>query len=332
MGLRVRKSINLGGGFRVNISKSGIGYSWGVPGYRITKTAQGKTRTSYSIPGTGISYVSESSSSGGNSAPKVQASAMPTENTVDLDIGDIHDYQTVEYSDFIKAIKKCNKLNKLSNMLLFTVLLLGIPIFAITVIMGIILKIHVRKNLTVPVEYEFDAESKSQYDSMKQKWVSLNSSKKLWQILTSSTVTNKKIAAGASNLITRKKMTISQKKPSFFKTSETFICLLLKKETIYLLPDKALIIKGSNIGAVDYNTLHITGEEYNFIEDEVVPKDAVVIRKTWLKVNKDGSPDKRFKGNRQIPVCKYGLIKLTTSSGMDIRICCSNHKLVEQFN
>lgn len=57
MGLRMRKSINLGGGLRVNISKSGIGYSWGVPGYRITKTATGKTRKTYSIPGTGLSYV-----------------------------------------------------------------------------------------------------------------------------------------------------------------------------------------------------------------------------------------------------------------------------------
>ena len=31
MGFRYRKSINLGGGFRVNISKSGIGYSWDEP-------------------------------------------------------------------------------------------------------------------------------------------------------------------------------------------------------------------------------------------------------------------------------------------------------------
>ncbi len=30
MGFRFRKSINMGG-FRVNISKSGIGYSFGVP-------------------------------------------------------------------------------------------------------------------------------------------------------------------------------------------------------------------------------------------------------------------------------------------------------------
>ena len=59
MGLRFRKSINLGGGFRVNLSKSGIGYSWGGKGFRVTKTASGKTRATTSIPGTGISYTQE---------------------------------------------------------------------------------------------------------------------------------------------------------------------------------------------------------------------------------------------------------------------------------
>lgn len=37
MGFRFRKSYKLPGGFRINLSKSGIGYSWGVKGYRITK-------------------------------------------------------------------------------------------------------------------------------------------------------------------------------------------------------------------------------------------------------------------------------------------------------
>lgn len=59
MGFRFRKSINLGGGFRVNLSKSGVGYSWGVKGYRVTKTAKGTTRRTVSIPGTGLSYVQE---------------------------------------------------------------------------------------------------------------------------------------------------------------------------------------------------------------------------------------------------------------------------------
>ena len=63
MGLRFRKSINVGWGFRINISKSGIGYSWGVPGYRKTWKANGGERTTYSIPGTGISYVEETTRS-----------------------------------------------------------------------------------------------------------------------------------------------------------------------------------------------------------------------------------------------------------------------------
>lgn len=61
MGFRYRKSINLGNGFRLNLSKSGVGYSWGCKGFRWTKTAKGRTRKTYSIPGTGFSYVDESS-------------------------------------------------------------------------------------------------------------------------------------------------------------------------------------------------------------------------------------------------------------------------------
>ena len=41
MGLRFRKSVNLGGGFRINFSKSGVGYSFGGKGFRYTKTARG---------------------------------------------------------------------------------------------------------------------------------------------------------------------------------------------------------------------------------------------------------------------------------------------------
>lgn len=68
MGFRFRKSINLGGGFKVNLSKSGIGYSWGTKGARFTKTAKGKNRTTLSIPGTGLSYVTESGSAHKNTA------------------------------------------------------------------------------------------------------------------------------------------------------------------------------------------------------------------------------------------------------------------------
>ena len=60
MGLRFRKSINLGGGAKINFSKSGVGYSIGTKGARITKKANGGSKTTLSVPGTGISYVKES--------------------------------------------------------------------------------------------------------------------------------------------------------------------------------------------------------------------------------------------------------------------------------
>lgn len=77
MGFRFRKSINLGGGFKVNLSKSGVGYSWGTKGVRYTKTAKGKTRTTLSIPGTGISHVSES---GGKKRTRTQKNTRTTNN------------------------------------------------------------------------------------------------------------------------------------------------------------------------------------------------------------------------------------------------------------
>ena len=62
MGLRFRKSVNFGP-LRVNFSKSGVGYSVGGKGFRVTKKAGGGTRTTASIPGTGISYVKDYSDS-----------------------------------------------------------------------------------------------------------------------------------------------------------------------------------------------------------------------------------------------------------------------------
>lgn len=65
MGFRFRKSINLGGGTRINLSKSGIGVSTGVKGFRVSRNSSGRSRVTASLPGTGISYVKEYGSSSG---------------------------------------------------------------------------------------------------------------------------------------------------------------------------------------------------------------------------------------------------------------------------
>ncbi len=55
MGWTFRKSVGLGP-FRVSVSKSGVGYSVGGRGFRVGMNAKGRRYSTFSIPGTGLSY------------------------------------------------------------------------------------------------------------------------------------------------------------------------------------------------------------------------------------------------------------------------------------
>ncbi|MEY9847735.1 hypothetical protein ABH940_004830 [Streptacidiphilus sp. BW17] len=57
MGFSNRKSFKTGP-FRVTASKSGMSYSAGVKGMRVTKRANGRVQTTLSTPGTGLRYTS----------------------------------------------------------------------------------------------------------------------------------------------------------------------------------------------------------------------------------------------------------------------------------
>lgn len=70
MGYRYRKSVKVGKHLRINFSRSGIGYSFGTKGYRVTKTAKGTIRQTSSIPGTGLSYVTEKKLAARAAAPE----------------------------------------------------------------------------------------------------------------------------------------------------------------------------------------------------------------------------------------------------------------------
>lgn len=54
----------------------------------------------------------------------------------------------------------------------------------------------------------------------------------------------------------------------------------------------------------------------SFHEEEGVPSDSKVIGQTWAKSNKDGSPDRRFASNYQIPIAQYGLVTFRGNTGL----------------
>jgi Protein of unknown function (DUF4236) len=50
MGLSYRKSIRFGP-FRLNLSRGGVGHSWGNRLFRVTRTADGRRTLSVNLPG-----------------------------------------------------------------------------------------------------------------------------------------------------------------------------------------------------------------------------------------------------------------------------------------
>ncbi len=57
MGLRFRKSIKLGKGVRLNLGTKGVSVSAGVKGARFSMHSSGRKTATFSLPGTGLSYV-----------------------------------------------------------------------------------------------------------------------------------------------------------------------------------------------------------------------------------------------------------------------------------
>ena len=330
MGLRYRKSINLGGGFRVNISKSGIGYSWGVKGARITKTARGTTRSTLSIPGTGISYVEETSNRKNKKTNQGYVNGNGQQKGTSTEIVNVDDYQPVEYEQLLNSIKKVRNINSLSTILIWTFLLSATPIFILTGIAGVILKIYVHTKMGIPMEYEFDAESKESYDNLCVTWMSMNNNKKFWQIMSEDSI-NKKISGGADRGITRVTAKAINKVPYFIKPNVTPFGLQLKKKQLFFLPDKLLVISGRKVGAINYTDVDMGLGVTYFVETDSVPKDAKIIRQTWLKVNRNGQPDKRFKDNRQVPVCEYGRIVVQYGNTLYVELMCSNSETISDM-
>lgn len=325
MGWRYRKSINLGGGFRINLSKSGIGYSWGVPGYRHTYSANGSQRKTYSIPGTGISYVESTKGRNRNNSNNNSGDSYKYDASTKLITGNTTYYQNSNITNMGKGDEILKQINKLRTIdILANICLIMIVLFPI----GIILKILIAKQWKLDLTYEMDDINKKKFESLNSFLEILQQNNKLWQIGSSTMVYNTKYNAGAGNNVTRHRVLISKKMPRYVSHNIDVYCMNLTNEKIYFTPDRMLIFKNlGGVGCRKYNDMIAEFDTTNFVESEFVPRDAEIIRYTWRYVNKSGGPDKRFNNNRQIPVCKYGEISLTSEDGINIMLEYSNHRL-----
>lgn len=331
MGWRFRKSINLGLGFRINLSKSGIGYSWGFPGYRTTRLANGGTRQTYSIPGTGISYV-EQQGARNNSQPRYN-------ENLNLITGETEVFENIPIEDIRKndpILKEINRVvffNRLANIsLVLTLFVLVHPAFSLAFLLGIILKIIIAISMKIKLYYEFDEDSRKMYNSLKEIWITLSQSRKLWQINSSTKVYNTKYNAGSGNNVDRNNAFIMSKLPSFIKTNIDIYGLNLRNQKMYFTPDRILIFRPfRKVYGCTYRDMYFGISSQRFVESGTVHKDSEVVDYVWHYTNKDGSRDLRFSNNRKYPVCKYGELTLKSPNGIHTIIEFSNHDLAEDI-
>lgn len=348
MGFRFRRSINLGGGFKINLSKSGIGYSWGTKGYRISRTVRGTTRRTYSIPGTGISYVDESGSRSRNRNRSQRCNQnritqsiqrqipQPTYNQPPeraIESADISQFKEAEEGAVSDALERTIRLNFIGTILLWGLLLIPVnPILVLIPVVGVFLKIAAHTAGRVTLEYSFDPEKEDEHTRRIDAWQLLAEGKKEWQVLTEQFNNDRKVNAGAGRTLKRIACKIEKGHPYYIKTNiDTIQIALHNKERLIILPDKVFFVRKRKVGIIDYSDFRISVSSVRFVETDPVPKDAQVVGQTWQYVNKNGTPDQRFKNNKQIPVCLYGQVFLRSSSGLNVELQISNVQNARDF-
>lgn len=135
---------------------------------------------------------------------------------------------------------------------------------------------------------------------------------------------------------------VVERKPVSFKLGR---CELIESEwkvphlenanggDIYFYPAFALyFVSSDNFALLEYKDIDLQFSCSRFIEEETLPGDTAIVGQTWAKANKDGSPDKRFNGNYQIPIAQYGKLSITSATGMNEEYMVSNAEHAQVFS
>ncbi len=329
----LRKNVKVGP-LRFNLSKSGVSVSTGITGLRFGVGPRGNW---IRMGSGGLSYraaLSPASPGKFKPSPLPQSDLTipagthaPLEEIESADVSRIVDSSSRELLEELNSKRKKMRLWPwalgVSVWLFWLAASSNWPSWALIslaiVCAAAIYAVHTRDTLakTTVLLYEFAPELEKTYAQLHEAASQLASCAEAWHIEASGKVYDKKYHAGASNLLQRKPTSITKAEPPFVKTNVETIAIAVGRQTLYFFPDRVLVYDVNGVGAVNYSSLQITVNPTRFIEDEGVPTDAEVVDRTWRYVNKSGGPDKRFKDNRQIPICRYEQISLSSSTGLN---------------
>lgn len=353
MGVTFAKSVRFGA-VRFNFSGSGIGISAGIPGLRIGTGPRGAY-----ISGGAMGFRYRQSLGGGRTATRrasqptsLQGSAGNSANPAYPAVPDVNVVETIRHetknvlelrdSDSDALLKSMNEQRRKTPLwpfvggLFLTLFLLallnlgervsgGMLLALAVVFAGVTLWVRWRdqmRRLTV-LFYEPDAAASQLFETLSAGLRTASSAHKLKAVATTSRYGDTKYTGGATQGVNFADASLFLGKAPGVVANVDVPVLKAGRTTLALFPDRVLAFQGSAVGSVDYRSLEAASSNTQFIEHQSVPGDARVIRQTWQYVNKSGGPDRRFKNNRQLPVCAYNELVLTTRDGLDVRFMSS---------
>ena len=352
--MRFRRRQRILPGVYLNFSSSGISTTIGGRGASVNFGRNG-TYLNTSIPGTGL-YDRQRIDNGGNSnnhhsRQQQQISSSPL-NSINsnstskltssalVNLKDTFHECYKERSELIAEIKKNKKNLFLFQTLYFLSLLSIIGLFIKWFKNNIIeAKTYMNElqvqydNCLINIDINIDQNIENQFRVLSDRYRELCTSSKIWDLVSSSSQNQRVTRSTAEASIQRQPISFSSNKINIIKSK--FMPLHFANANggdMFFYPGFIFYFENEkNFALIDIQDLDLTLINQQFIEEDSVPSDAIIIKQTWAKSNADGSPDRRFKNNYQIPVCQYGRIDFKTNNGLNESYMFSDYNKTREF-
>ncbi|MFD0940251.1 DUF4236 domain-containing protein [Pedobacter boryungensis] len=356
-----RKRIKIIPGVNLNLSKSGISTSIGVKGASITFGKSG-TFLNTSVPMLGIYNRKRLSKSDLHKEPYRYnlPNALPSIETTAGNIfsADIQEITSQNMHGVKEAILMAHEQrNELNNDLLRIRTTIGnfkFKLIASYVLLYGLIKRSIAENIKtdikaqqeaisqiqaqiencyVELDTNFEPEISEKYNQVVYTFKQLITSHKIWDVTSAHFQDRIVTRSSASKVVSKREVRFAFKSlPDIRSNFETLCFQNANGADLYFYPSFIVMYSSkTSFALIGIDELDFHQSYVRFTEDGTVPRDSKVIDKTWYKVNKNGTPDKRFKGNYQIPIVKYGEISLQTVTGLHEEYEFSNYEFTAQF-
>jgi hypothetical protein len=186
---------------------------------------------------------------------------------------------------------------------------------------------------TIALEIEMEGGIDTTYGAMIEAFRGLAACERCWENVAARSVDQFHERSHASRAIDRRAVTLDLKAADVIAPSRSALRFQnVNGGDLYILPGM-LIVLGSerDFALVRLTEVRLQHEILTFQETEGVPADTKVLGETWAKVNKDGSPDRRFANNLRIPIVEYGRLVFMSAAGLNQEFMFSSEPKAKVF-